>query len=44
MAFNYIAEEDFTTYECTDCGHTEEEQILMGALVCPKCGAVMRPV
>ncbi len=44
MAFSYIAEEDFTNYECTECGHTEDAQILMGTLVCQKCGAVMRPV
>lgn len=44
MAFSYIAEEDITTYECTDCGHTEDAQILMGTLECPQCGATMVPV
>ncbi len=43
MAFDFIAEEDFTTYVCEECGHAEEEQILMGTLVCPQCGGVMQP-
>lgn len=43
MSFGFIDEEDSTMYECVDCGHRIEEQILMGTLVCPECGGVMQP-
>jgi DNA-directed RNA polymerase subunit RPC12/RpoP len=43
MAFEYLAEEDFTGYVCQDCGAEREEQILMGTLVCLECGGVMLP-
>lgn len=43
MAFGFIAEEDSTFYVCEDCGHREEEQILMGTLFCKECGGTMLP-
>lgn len=40
--FEYLAEEDSAIFECVECGHRLEEQILMdGTLVCPKCGGEM---
>ncbi|MGK2877834.1 MAG: rubrerythrin-like domain-containing protein [Solirubrobacterales bacterium] len=44
MAVGFIDAEDSTWYECEDCGEREEEQILMGTLVCPVCGGTMQPI
>lgn len=37
MFFDYLGEEDWTTYECDSCGYQEDEQILIGSYPCPKC-------
>lgn len=43
MFFDYIEEEDFTTYKCDSCGFEEEEQIAMADYPCPECeGGWMR--